>query len=239
LSEASVYFRQLNGGPWFGINEDTLFTPGSLLKVPLIMSIYMKAEKDPTLLTKTILFEGGSALATEHYTSEQIEVGKIYSVEDLARATLVHSDNNATLLLTQLVDKDEIEASYTNLGITVPTMGQDYTMSVRTYASFFRILFNATYLNREHSNHLLESLTKAAFHDGLVAGLPKGVTVAHKFGERSYGNGASLQLHDCGIVYKARSPFLLCVMMRGDSGNYDTLAKNIQDIATLVYRYAE
>jgi hypothetical protein len=90
LSEASVYFRQLNGGPWFGINEDTMFTPGSLLKVPLIMSVYMKAEKDPTLLTKTILFEGGSALATERYTSEQIEVGKIYSVED--------SDNNATLL---------------------------------------------------------------------------------------------------------------------------------------------
>lgn len=27
LSEGSVYFRELNGGSWFGINEEVLFTP--------------------------------------------------------------------------------------------------------------------------------------------------------------------------------------------------------------------
>src|SRR6185369_10918084 len=35
VSEASVYFRDLNNGPWFGINQDNNYFPASLLKLPL------------------------------------------------------------------------------------------------------------------------------------------------------------------------------------------------------------
>ncbi len=31
-SHISVYFRDLNNGPWFGINEKEEFSPASLLK---------------------------------------------------------------------------------------------------------------------------------------------------------------------------------------------------------------
>lgn len=237
LSDGAVYFRELNGGPWFGINEDTLFVPGSLLKVPLIMSIYAKAEDDPSVLNNKILFEGGAAPATEHYTSAEIKMGKMYSVEDLVKAVLIHSDNNAALLLVQLISQGELDASYEHLGIQIPKLGQDYTMAVRTYASFFRILFNATYLNREHSEQLLNFLSQATFDKGIVAGVPQGITVAHKFGERAYGEGSAVQLHDCGIVYKPTQPYLLCVMMRGN--DFDVLAKNIQEVSKLVYSYAE
>lgn len=237
LLDGAVYFRELNGGPWFGVNEDALFVPGSLLKVPLVMSIYAKAEKDPKTLTQTIFYEAGVAPAVEHYASEQIQIGKTYGVEDLVKAVLVHSDNNAALLLSQLISKGELDASYENLGITIPTQGQDYTMSVRTYASFFRILFNATYITHEYSEHLLKMLTETTFVDGIVGGVPSGTVVAHKFGERSYGNSSALQLHDCGIVYKPNHPYLLCLMMRGN--DFDTLAKRLQEISKLIYSYAE
>ena len=52
VSYASVYFRDLNNGPWFGINESEKFSPASLLKVPLAMSFYWNADPDLHLLEK-------------------------------------------------------------------------------------------------------------------------------------------------------------------------------------------
>jgi len=43
--DISVYFRDLNNGPWFGINENDMFSPASLLKVPLMMLYFKLAEK--------------------------------------------------------------------------------------------------------------------------------------------------------------------------------------------------
>jgi hypothetical protein len=60
--------------------------------------------------------------------------------------------------------------------------------------------------------------------------------VAHKFGEREsrdlQGN-TSYQLHDCGVVYYPKRPFLLCVMTKGTDS--DVLTKVIQDISQSIY----
>ncbi|MBX4192247.1 class A beta-lactamase-related serine hydrolase [Candidatus Parcubacteria bacterium] len=232
LVNGAVYFRSLNGGPAFGIHEDTLFIPGSLLKVPLVLSVYKKAEKDTSLLSKQIIYDGGSVPYVEHYQSDTIKIGSTYTVEDLVKAALVHSDNNAAILLTQLISVDDLDDSYKDLGMQIPTQGADYQTTVQTYASFFRILYNATYLTHDASEHLLEILTQTTFNEGLIKGLPQGVKVAHKFGERALADGV-VQLHDCGIVYKPGDPYLICVMMQGHS--YDTLAGEISSISKIVY----
>ncbi len=237
VTEVGVYFRELDGGPWIGINYNAKFEPGSLLKVPLAMSVYKMSESDPSVLAKSILFDGGDAGAEQHFTAAQIEPGKTYSVEDLVSSTIANSDNNAAVLLSQIVGSENLDASYTQLGIDSPSNGQDYSTDVRTYASFFRILYNATYLNHENSEHLLSLLSQSVFKDGIVAGVPKGTVVAHKFGERAIGGAGRVQLHDCGIVYAGNSPYLLCIMMRGP--DFDTLAKSIADISNLVYNYVQ
>ena len=43
-------------------------------------------------------------------------------------------------------------------------------------------------------------LSTSDFSDGLVAGVPVGTVVSHKFGERHFVGDADVeQLHDCGI----------------------------------------
>jgi hypothetical protein len=43
-------------------------------------------------------------------------------------------------------------------------------------------LFNASYLNRENSEKVLNLLTKTDFKDGLVAGVnDKNIAISHKF----------------------------------------------------------
>jgi hypothetical protein len=46
-----------------------------------------------------------------------------------------------------------------------------------------------------------------------------------------------VQLHDCGIVYKQKHPYLVCIMMRGT--DLDTLAKVIAELSKIAYQYAE
>jgi beta-lactamase class A len=95
----------------------------------------------------------------------------------------------------------------------------------------FRILFNASYLTQAASEQALELLTRSEFRAGLVAGVPAGTVVAHKFGERIDGGVA--KLHDCGIVYHPARPYLLCVMTEGD--RFEPLASLIAETSRIAY----
>lgn len=215
ITSASVYFRDLNNGPWLGIEEDAEFSPASLLKVPVMIAYFKEAEENPAILEKKLTFNPSKdANAIQFFSPrEMLERGKEYSVSDLIARMIVYSDNNAKDLLL-LNAEDFLEKTYRDLGIAVPgTRGIENFMSVREYARFFRILYNASYLDEYFSNKALELLSRAEFREGLVGGVPSQIGVAHKFGERVIGN--TKQLHDCGIVYHPKRPYLLCVMTRG------------------------
>lgn len=234
LDTASVYFRELNGGQFFSINPDILFVPASLLKVPLAMSVYLQAEQSPNLLKQKVSYAAPFAPAQEYFTAPTLAASSTYSVEQLIDAMIINSDNNAALLLTHVISTASLDQSYSDLGITVPQNAQ-YSMTVATYAGFFRVLYNATYLNHDDSEHLLGLLSQSTFHQGLVAGVPAGVVVAHKFGERGYNNPAIPdQLHDCGIVY-AKKPYVICIMTQGTG--YDAMAGIIATISKMAYAY--
>ncbi|MFZ1075698.1 MAG: serine hydrolase [Minisyncoccia bacterium] len=232
VTEVSVYFRQMNDGAWFGIDGSAVFTPGSLLKVPVVMSVLHHAESDPGFIDKKITFDTPPIDDEQHYPpAQKIAPGKSYTVKELIESTLKYSDNNAAYLLANSIDWKELTDSFSDLGIQNPPQDVDATTTVQNYASFFRTLYNATYLNRDDSEFVLDALSQSTFTQGLVAGVPNGVPVSHKFGERELDTVN--QLHDCGIVYAPTSPYLLCVMTRGD--NYDDLASAIASISRTVY----
>lgn len=232
-----VYFRQLKGGPWLGVNYEKEFTPGSLLKVPLAMALYNAKEVRPGFLEQQVLYEGPNIPENQYFKDETIQPGTTYTVQALIEDMLTKSDNNAAILLTKVLSEQEFFDTYNKLGIAEPSFGQDYVTTVRYYASFFRVLYNATYLSATDSERLLEILTHTTFTKGLVAGVPPSVPVAHKFGERSLEGSALVQLHDCGIVYHPTRPYLLCVMTQGR--DFDTLARVIKDISEIVYTHVD
>ncbi|KND51632.1 MAG: b-lactamase [Parcubacteria bacterium C7867-001] len=236
ISDVGVYFRQLNGGPWIGVGEDAEFTPASLLKVPLVISVFRAMERDPAIAAKEISYTPDESLVTQHFPAQPLVKG-VYSAEELAAQTLESSDNNAALALAGAISSDQLFDAYTHLGIIAPEYGEDYSTTVRKYASFFRILYNATYLSHENSEKLLAMLSKSVFTQGIVAGLPEGTIVSHKFGERQIDGTNTVQLHDCGIVYLPHGPYILCVMMRGS--DFDTLAEQIATVSKIVYEYAK
>ena len=234
LIDAAVYFRDLNNGPWFAVNQGDDFSPASLLKLPVLMAYFKKAETDPSLLTKKVEYKGDVELLSQIVKPEEtIEVGKKYSIEELLERMIVYSDNAALTVLEENIEPERIDKITLDLGIetATTTTPMDY-MSVRGYAGLFRILYNASYLEKDLSEKALSILSRTQFSNGIVAGVPKAITVSHKFGERQLPDGV-MQLHDCGIVYHPRNPYLLCIMTRGTDIN--VLAKTIAQISSITY----
>lgn len=242
----SVYFRDLNNGPWFGINERERFAPASLLKLPVLMAYLKLAESDPSVLARSYTMTEAAFQGAEHLVPHprDLVVGQSYTVSELLRQMIVSSDNRAARLLVR-DPREHFLRPFIDLQITVP--GQDQPadfMTVKSYSSFFRILFNASYLSAEKSESALQLLTQSEFRHGLVGGVPAGVPVAHKYGEWTLPAGQALpagqtpaqsllQFHDCGIVYYPRRPYLLCVMTRGR--DLADLLGSIRDISQEVY----
>lgn len=234
-SQISFYFRDLNNGPWIGIGEKDNYFPASLLKVPIMVAMFKKTETDTSFLKKEIKFiENSNTNVIPNIKDSVIKIGNSYSVEKLIYYMIVYSDNNAKTLLLENIEPSFITKVFSDLGIDFPVLDNDKDfMSVKTYSSFFRILYNATYLNKDNSEKALQILSKSDFRQGIPSLLPDSVLIAHKFGERGYVNSDIKQLHDCGIVYEGKTPYLICVMSRGT--NINELTKIIAEISLIVY----
>ncbi len=238
VSHISIYFKEFSSGAWIGINENEIFSPASLLKIPLMMAYYKVSETDSTYLNKKIEYIpllGEENLKQNIDPTKYLEKGTFYTLDDLINRMIMYSDNLSYNLLLNNMKEENKKEVYSDLGIKFPTEpdSSDF-MTVKEYASFFRILYNASYLNKDMSSKALKLLTEVAFDNGITAPIPKSIKVAHKFGERGYPDNNIKQLHDCGIVYLPRKPYLLCVMTRGDQ--MENLEKTIQNISQFIYK---
>lgn len=235
-TEIAIYFRNLLDGAWFGINEKAKFTPASLLKVPVLIAVLKQAASDPGLLQQKLPYDQVFDPEKPYFESkEHLEIGHEYTIDDLLSRMIKFSDNESMFLLRKRFDASLVDAVYRDLKLVPPddTYFNDF-MTIKDYASFFRILFNATYLSAPLSNKALELLASIEFTKGISADIPADIAVAHKFGERTYTDDNSKQLHDCGIVYYPGSPYLLCVMTKGT--DFDTLASVIREISKTLFQ---
>lgn len=235
-SYVSVYYRDLSNGPWLGIDEEALYAPASLLKLPIFIAALKYAETHPDYLHREIIYQAPQDKIKEVIiTGQFLQPGASYTVRQLLERMIIYSDNEAKNIISQTLPQQLIADIFFDLGIDLykPT-DPDNFMTVKEYAGFFRVLYNASYLNRDLSEYALRTLSQTAYQDGIVAGLPNDIPVAHKFGERTVPQDQSRQLHDCGIVYLNHRPYLLCIMTRGK--DYQQLAGVISGISGIIYR---
>lgn len=238
----SFYYVNFKNGEWTSYNENEKYSPASLLKVPIMIAVYKLGEKDNTFLDKTIYFDGKLDLNKGEYykPAKYITGGNSYTIDELVEYMIKYSDNNATALILSVIPPDVLNEIYSDLGLPTLSNNNDATvdyMSSKIYSTLFKVLYNCTYLNEEDSLKAMKLLTYADFPQGISAGVPTSTLVGNKFGERTIldKNGVKqyVELHDCGIVYAKSSPYILCIMTKGN--NFDSLDKIIETISNKVY----
>lgn len=241
LTRYSVYFRDLDNGPLFGINEKDKFIPASLLKLPIMLAYFKMAEEDPEILKEKLTFEWVSEgdMIQNYKPSKTITPGQSYTIEELIEYMIIYSDNASYEVLVEYLnqiqpDGDAYWDTLRELGVVEPTSNTDESMTPKSYASIFRSLYNASYLSKYYSNKALEILSKADFKNGLKYGVPSTVKISHKFGERFGLSESQKELHDCGVVYFPGNPYLVCIMVEGY--RYEDMSKAIGQVSKMLYK---
>ncbi len=242
ISHISLYYREMNNGQWIGVNEKEDFSPASLLKVPTMIAFLKGIESNPEVLSQKKVIENINNARVEQNINFEgtVKPGEEYTYMQILASMIAKSDNVAAQTILNATEPSQIKKVFSSIGVPFVDTKTEPVLRVKDYAGFFRVLYNATYLNREMSELALEILSTSEYKNGLVVGVPSGITVAHKFGERSIVNkidGKSIvdqtQIHDCGIVYLPKDPYLLCIMTRGD--DFTVQEKAIQELSKFVY----
>ena len=236
-SDISVYFNDLNNDNAIEVNGGAGFEPASLIKLPLMMEYFKRAESDPGVLTKKLTYDGKHDWTQDQNYRPQktLDPGKAYTVDELIFRMVANSDNNAFRTLLTEADRKYLQEIHNLLGVeTVADASGARLVTARSYAIFLKTLYNASYLNQAMSEKALKYLTANEFHLGIDATIPDSITVASKFGERTTGdNGEIKQLHDYGIVYYPNRPYLICIMTKGT--DFLKLTEGIREISKLVF----
>ncbi len=239
-----IYYRNLIDNSWAGVNEDVQLHPGSMMKIVIMMGYYRQQQLDPSVLNRNLAYsyDVSQAVKEENFaTPSSLVLGKSYTVRYLIDRMIKDSDNGAELLLVVNADQKILNSAYDDLKLGVPS-DSNYTISPKQFSAFLRILYNSTYLTELNSEEALKTMNGSGFVDGITAGVPKGIVVVQKYGERvnvgTSGDPDSVELSNCGIVY-GKNPYQLCVMTKSLSGYTDIepLKNIIKDVSKIIYDY--
>ncbi|MEI8280099.1 MAG: serine hydrolase, partial [Bacteroidota bacterium] len=235
INNASVYIRALKNGEWASINPEMGYHPGSLIKLPMLMTFLHMAEVEPSLLNKEVIYNKSEVSPMKQtYETASIQVGHKYTIKDLLHYMIAYSDNSATQLLARFMNIDVTNKLFTDLGLTPPSNDSNYfnyRINAKDYSTFMESLYNASYLTIPASEYATSLLAACNFKNGMMRELPGNVRVAHKFGEA--GNGMDHELHESGIVYLNDRPYLITIMTHGN--DVQKLSDVISHISKMVY----
>lgn len=228
----SLYFEYLYTGTSIRVGDNEEQVAASLMKIPLVMSLYKASELKLIDLNQEVVISQPE-ISNEFGDLWQKGPGTKISLQEAARLTLIDSDNTAAnvifdniknLQTTNNIDAlKEIDVDMTT------TADKRVTISARSYASILKCLYLACYLSKDHSQELLSLLTESTLDNGLLSGVPSNVPVANKIGTFSNINES-----DCGIVYVPLRAYLLCVMLELPN---DQAKTHIRALSKMVYDY--
>jgi beta-lactamase class A len=188
-----MYFEYLPTGTSIGVNSTSEFHAASLFKTPIVMAYYHTRERlgissDPMLTLKS------DELDSQFGNLWQKGAGYQLKASEAIKLALEESDNTAAKALVPLVGTVDFEAVYQGLDIALTVDKDGAVLTPKSYASIFKALYFSAVLNKDDSQEILNYLSQSQFPDKIVAGIPPGVTVAHKIGDfvEKNGNGVAL-----------------------------------------------
>ncbi|MBX7052842.1 MAG: class A beta-lactamase-related serine hydrolase [Flavobacteriales bacterium] len=235
VTRSAVYFRDLNHSAWTSVNGTETFHPASMLKLTVMMNVLKIAENNPNILISKYKIDKSLDLKELTPPSQRLILGKEYTVMELLEAMMKRSDNDANALLHKIMNYDVYTEMFVNLNIPVPGPNDFYyEMNPMDLAKFYRLIYHASYLNRNASEYALKLMVDCEFKQGLQKNLPKGADIVNKFGERMTVDGL-YQCHDSGIVYLNGQAYLLVIMTEGKQ--FDQLKNVVADLSGICYDY--
>ncbi len=230
-ADVAVAYRPLDGRSSWLLRPDEPFHAASTMKVPVLIELYQQAHQGKLRLDDTLVIRNefpsladGSPYALDAADDSEADlyraVGSTRTLAQLAELMITVSSNLATNLLIERLGAANIQHGVHALGADGMRVlrgvedskafqqGLNNTTTARALARLMEAIARGEAVDRASSRAMRAILERQTFNDGIPAGLPAGVRVAHKTGEIT-----GIQ-HDAAIVYAPR-PFVLVILTRG------------------------
>ena len=249
-AEVALAFRTLDGGVEILIDPDTVFHAASTMKVPVMIELFRQAQARTLSLEEPLIVrnEFRSIVDNSPYQLSQgadsdralyAALGKALTLRQLCEAMIAVSSNFAANLLIERLGVENIRRTVAALGadgMQVLRGVEDQkafeqnlnnSTTARALLTLFVRLGKGTAVGRKADAAMIAVLKRQRFNDGIPAGVPSGVRVAHKT-----GNITRIH-HDAGIVY-ARRPYAIVILVRGIQEQKESAAL-IAALSKIVY----
>ena len=232
-SVAVVAASTTPGTPSLAIEADRVFHAASTMKVPVLVELERQAAASELRLDDTLVvrnafrsLDDGSPYVLDPADDSELTLyrqeGEAVSLRDLAFLAITESSNLATNLLVNRLGATRISDAMADLG--APSLvvrrgveddaawraGRNNTVTASGLATLLLALARRELVSREASDEMLAILRAQAFNEGIPAGLPAHVRVAHKTGS------ITDLYHDAAVVESpGEPPYVLVVLTEG------------------------
>lgn len=224
----SIYYKNLDTGKSFGIDEAQMNTGASVNKVPIIASLYLLAKEGKINLDDRITIQESDV---QDYGTGSIRYQKmpqVYSLRNLARLALKESDNTAAHVIEIRIGEENVQKLVDSWGMTQTNMVENKTTPL-DMGILFEKIYRGQIADGANTQELLEFMSDTNFEDRIPKGVPSNINTYHKTGD---GEGF---IHDVGLVSTNNGTYYLGVMT-SDIGETETETKNtIAEISKKVF----
>jgi beta-lactamase class A len=230
-AEVAVAFRTLDGRDELLIDADKPFHAASTMKVPVMIELFRQVRDRRLSLDDTLtirnefrsIVDGSSYRLSEGDDSDRevyAAAGRTLTLGRLCELMIAVSSNFATNLLIEKLGVANVRETVDRLGAggmhvlrgvedgKAFEKGLNNTTTARGLLVLLEKLARGEAVDAVSDAAMVDILKRQKFKDGIPAGLPAGIQVAHKT-----GNITRIH-HDAGIVF-ARRPYVLVVLVRG------------------------
>jgi len=253
-ADVAVYFRTLDGKAEYITRPDEPFHAASTMKVPVMIELFHQVQQGKLRLEDQILVRNdfhsmvdGSSYSLSVSDDSEGELykalGQPRTLVELCELMITVSSNLATNLLIEKLGVENIRATVHGLGADGVVVlrgvedgkafakGLNNLATARGLAALLEAIAAGKAVDARSSEAMVAILERQKFNEGIPAGLPRGVAVAHKTGEITKIH------HDAAIVF-AKRPYVLVVMVRGLADQKESAAL-MSDISRELYESSQ
>ncbi|MCA9381323.1 serine hydrolase [Candidatus Dojkabacteria bacterium] len=230
-----VYFYDLDRDIEIGINDDIIFPPMSISKLPIAVLMLREVDKGNFSLDTQSVFDWNSTADPTNVLKSNY-VGTSFAIRDYLRFLIIDSDNASIRKLENLMGGYLVtnEKAVNELGVT-HFFRDPHDVIAKDIGRVFKGIYDGTYLSKETNEYMLYLLqhTHAALQDGIPVGVPEPYksTIAHKTGQGASNPGFIWE--DAGIIYGKNSDYILVVV--NDFIDIPTARYKIQQVSALIW----
>ena len=253
-ADVAVAYRTLDGKSEWYFHEDEVFHAASTMKIPVMIELFHQAREGKLSLDDALPIKNefhslvdGSVFTLNPKDDSEADlykaIGQTRTLRELCELMVTVSSNFATNLLIDKLGVENIRATVHALhadGMNVLRgvednkayeKGMNNTTTARALQVLLEAIASGQAVDEDASREMREILERQKFKEGIPAGLPPGIRVAHKTGDLTKIH------HDAGIVY-AQRPFVLVVLVRG-MPDFKKSGRLIAEITREIYRLSQ